>query len=95
MKWSKASQTNKTNYHEAIKHYLNNIFLSFDVIKCNDAHCCDQKHVELINNFYSDIVYLLQPSKDALGFSCYRLSFYPIPGWSNSVKLAHIRARTF
>ena len=44
VKWSKVSQTNKENYHEATKHYLNNIFLPFEVIKCNDAHCCDQKH---------------------------------------------------
>ena len=95
MKWSKVSQTNKANYHEATKDYLNNIFLPFEVIKCNDAHCGDQKHLELINKFYSDILCgLLQPSKDVLGSSCHRLSFHPIPGWNDSVKLAHIRART-
>ena len=43
VKWSKVSQTNKANYHEATKHYLNNIFILFEVIKCNDAHYCDQK----------------------------------------------------
>ena len=92
----KVSQTNKANYHEATKHYLNNIFLPFEVIKCNDAHCCDQKHLELINKFYSYIVYsLLQPLKDVLGSSCHHRSFHPIPGWNDSVKLAHIRARTF
>ena len=54
------------------------------------------KHLELINKFYSDIVYsLLQPSKDVLGSSCHHLSFHPIPCWNNSVKLAHIRARIF
>ena len=37
VKWSKVSQTNKANYHEASKHYLNNIFFPFEV-----AHCCDQ-----------------------------------------------------
>ena len=63
VKWSKVSQTNKANYHEATKHYLNNIFLPFEVIKCNDAHCCDQKHLELINKFYSDIVYSLATIK--------------------------------
>ena len=95
MKWSKVSQTNKVNYHEATKHYFNNIFLPFEVIKCNDAHCCDQKHLQLINKFYSDIVCsLLQPSKDVLGSSYHRLSFHPIPGWNDSVKLEHIRART-
>ena len=74
---------------------MNNIFLPFEVIKCNDAHCCDQKHLELINKFYSDIVYsLLQPSKDVLGSSCHRLLFHPISGWNDSVKLAHIRAKT-
>ena len=52
-------------------------------------------HFELINKFYSNIVYsLLQPSKDVLGSSCHRLSFYPIPSWNDSVKLAHIRAKT-
>ena len=95
VKWSKVSQINKGNYHEATKHYFNNIFLPFEIIKCNDAHCCDQKHSELINKFYSDIVYsLLQPSKDVLGSSYHRLSFHPIPGWNDSMKLAHIRART-
>ena len=95
VKWSKVSQTNKANYHEATKYYLNNIFLPFEVIKYNDAHCCDQKHLELINKFYSDIVCsLLQPSKDVLGSSCHHRSFHPIPGWNDSVKFAHIRART-
>ena len=32
VKWSKVSQTNKANYNEATKHYLNNIFPSFQVI---------------------------------------------------------------
>ena len=104
MKWSKVSQTKKANYHEATKHYLNNIFLPFQVIKCYNAHCFDQK---LINKFYSDIVYsLLQPTKDVLGSSCHRLSFHlictsnmyqfhsVIPGWNDSVKLVNIRART-
>ena len=86
MKWSKVSQTNKANYHKATKHYLNNIFLPFEVIKCNDTHCCDQKHLEFINKFYSDIAYSrLQPSKDVLESSFYRLSFHPILGWKNSV----------
>ena len=68
------------------KHYLNIIFLPFEVIKCNDAHCCDQKHLQLINKFYLDIVYsLLQPSKDVglLESSCHRLSFHPISGWND------------
>ena len=74
---------------------MNNIFLLFKVIKCNDTHCCDQKHLELINKFYSDIVCsLLQPSKDVLGSFCHHRSFHPIPGWNDSVKLAHIKART-
>ena len=90
MKWSKVSQTNKENFHEATKHYLNNIFFPFEVIKCNDANCCDQKYLELINKFYSDIVYsLLQPSKDVRESSYDRLPFHPIPGWNNSVKLAY------
>ena len=94
VKWSKISQTNKANYHEATKHYLNNIFFPFEVIKCNDAHCCDQKHLKLNIKFYSDIVYsLLQPSKDVLGSSCHLLLFHPNPGWNDSVKLAHNRAR--
>ena len=72
---------------------MNNIFFPFEGI--NDAHCCNQKHLELINKFYSDIVYsLLQPSKDVLGSSCHNRSFHPIPGWNDLVKLAHIRART-
>ena len=95
MKWSKVSQTNKANYYEATKHNLNNIFLPFEMIKCNDAHCCDQKHLELINKFYSDIVYgLLQPLKDVLRSSCHHISFHPITSWNDSVKLAYIRART-
>ena len=44
VKWSKVSQTNKANYHEATKHYLNNNVFPFDVIKCNDAHCYDHKN---------------------------------------------------
>ena len=36
----------------------------------------------------------MQPSKDVLGSSCHCLSFHPIPGWNDSVKLAHIRAKT-
>ena len=36
-------------------------------MKCNNAHCCDEKYLELINKFYSDIVYIfMQPSKDVL-----------------------------
>ena len=37
----------------------------------------------------------MQPSKDVLGSSCHRLSFHPISDWNDSLKLAHIRARTF
>ena len=36
----------------------------------------------------------MQPSKDVLGSSCHHRSFHPIPGWNDSVKLAHSRART-
>ena len=61
----------------------------------SNAHCYDKKHLEFINKFYSDIVYsLLQPSKDVLRSSCHDRSFHPTPGWNDSVKLAHIRART-
>ena len=96
MKWSTVFQINKVDYHGATKYYLNNIFLPFDVMKCNDAHCCDYKHLELINKFYSGIVYnLLQPLKNVLGSSCHRVSFHPISGWNDSVKLVYIRARTF
>ena len=42
VKWSKVSQINKANYHEATKHYLNNIFLLFEVTKRNNVHCCEQ-----------------------------------------------------
>ena len=97
MKWSKVSQTNKTNYNEATKHYLNNFFLPFEEIKCNGVHSCNQKHLKLINKFYLDIVgpySLLQPSKDVLGSSCPRLSFHSIPGWNDSVKLAHTKTKT-
>ena len=36
----------------------------------------------------------MQPSKDVLRSSCHCYSFHPIPGWNDSVKLAHIKART-
>ena len=50
-------------------------------MKCNNAHCCDQKYLELIDKFYPNIVYIfLQPSKDVHGSSFHRVSFYPIPG---------------
>ena len=37
----------------------------------------------------------MQPSKDVFESSCHRLSFYPIPGWNDLVKLIHIRTRIF
>ena len=93
--WSRISQCDIDCYSTLTEEFLSEIHLPDECLECKNMSCSDSRHIEMLNNCYSNVLDAIQrASKTA--FADYLIcgnSSHVRPGWSTYCAESHKDAR--
>ena len=95
--WEKINQAGKNVYSTMTESNLQSIHIPCEALHCKDVECTNVIHLNDVNKFYNDIVYVLCEGGDVVsdissnGTNTARNNYRP--GWNGHVDELHNMAR--
>lgn len=81
--WAKVKTDEKEKYRQETDELLRSIPIPYDTLLCKESDCSNSKHVKDLNDFYCNIVHVIQSASDALVKNInHGSSKHNRPGWS-------------
>ena len=92
MNWNKTTLQPKLKYQQASKIWLSKIPLFEELTSCDNPMCKKQKHIDMLEKFYTNIVEALtRAASEALTNNPKQK--HNVPGWNKDVREKHKAAR--